>query len=222
MPNAQLVKQYEGLVRFFSLSRRLRAVKDERREVHEELMTYDTPLILEEHTQQTVNGLHRRYADLSARYTRLKHVAKFRKKHVADYAADVAAILAMPGVVDMTVSDGKIVISVHVRYDYFDCLYDFGDWLIEIDQDEDTLTAYEQRSGIKPHWPHGSEPAYCLKTDEGRRHMFCFGSNYDTVEDLVEAGQYVEAINVAVACMHTVSEGDESQVPFAYTLLGAQ
>lgn len=218
MPNEQLVSQYGEFMRSASLSQRMKDTKAQRQNLRKELGRYSTesPLILPAKSQIEVTEIQTRLGAMNARYARLVNARKYRAKHGVSYEDEVSKILAMPGVMSMHLNGAKAIIGVSPRYWYFGACYDLGDWLILLDNSKGSFDTHEVRPGFREGWPHGQEPGFCLDYDRSEPHRFCFGTNFGTVGNFVEAGRIVEALSVIVACMHTVDEADQPTLKYTY------
>jgi hypothetical protein len=120
-------------------------------------------------------------------------------------------LLRLPGVAGIrVVNDDQLCLLVKVRSIYEGVLYDFGDWEIRFGPRSRHLGTRRLRSGVRGTW-HGMEPPY--NNGDG---TFCFGARGQVIADNVLQGQYLEAVEIAINCMHSVNDGHEQFIPQAY------
>lgn len=97
-----------------------------------------------------------------------------------------------------------LCILVKVRVPYENVLYDFGDFEIKIGPQQ--FSCVEVRSGVKAN-ASSHTPRY--RVSDG----FCFGSRRDDILDFVQHARMLEAITLAIDCLHSVNSGDEVYIP---------
>lgn len=118
-------------------------------------------------------------------------------------------LLQLRGVKGIRVINDQISLLVQPRLEYKGKLYDLSDWELRFGVGTG-LGSQELRSGVRNGWS-GGYPAYRLSDGE-----FCFGERFHLINDNLMKGQYLEAIELAVDCLHTVNEEDCANIPKAF------
>jgi uncharacterized membrane protein len=124
-------------------------------------------------------------------------------EHVDD---EFARLMQLPGVEGVRVVSGEISLMVCPRPEFGDVRYDFGDWELRFGGNRNQLYSRQLRSGAV--YP-GNE---FYRAGDG----FCFGGRMDTIHENLLKGQFLQAIEVAVNCMHSVNPGHAGSIPSTY------
>lgn len=122
--------------------------------------------------------------------------------------AEFERLTSLPGVAGIRVVNDGISLLVKPRIEVDGVWYDGGDWELRFGTSTHLLSR-RLRSGIRPDW-RGGYPEYRLGSGE-----FCFGALYGTINENLRKGQFLEAAELAVNCMHTINPDDVHNVPRA-------
>ncbi len=91
--------------------------------------------------------------------------------------------------------------------------YDIGSWELRVGEGSYTLESKELRTGVRKSWERkhgrGEYPDYRYP-DENR---FCFGSRQSEIDDNVMKGQFLQAIELAIDCLHSTNPGEKGEIP---------
>lgn len=123
-------------------------------------------------------------------------------------------ICSTPSVYEVEMCLNNLIVRVEARFEYKGATYHLGDWAIDIDLSSDQIWVVEDVSGLHEELQGnlGSLQNSQYSWDWG----FCFGSNVGLVSDLVEAGKYVDAIQVAASYMNQVNPEHLSRIKDLY------
>ncbi|MDB5163994.1 MAG: hypothetical protein JWS12_612 [Candidatus Saccharibacteria bacterium] len=119
-------------------------------------------------------------------------------------------LLNLRGVEGVRVVNDSIAVLVKPQIVYEGTVYDLGDWEIRFDASP-RLFAKELRTGVRRSWDDGYYPAYRL----GNGH-FCFGDRATVISNNLNKGQFLEAVEVAVDCLHSVNDVHLYRIPEAF------
>ncbi len=119
-------------------------------------------------------------------------------------------MMKLPGVLAVQVVNSHIRLIVRAIHHYEGVAYDLGDWQIDFGADLLSISAQELRSGVKESWRVDDYPVYRIGGG------FCFGERVTTINEHMRKSQYLEAIALAVECLHSVNENDRKHVPKAF------
>lgn len=125
-------------------------------------------------------------------------------KSLETIRADWEAIKKMRGVVDIYYDDYELKIAVEVRVPYSGEIYDFGDYIIAITNDNN-ITCYRNRSGIRSDWTD-SYPDYCY--DDG---TFCLGDREYVIKEYLKQHRLREAVILTIDCLHSVNNDEDAE-----------
>lgn len=215
-----LVQPRPKEVRFFPAPKAARAQYIELRE-HAWTASYDRRRAeLKEEIAYQVEEL-RRFGQYISEAQRAKGTAQAELSRLNDAGpesaparelieAEFERMLKLPGVESVRVINGAISLLVKPRPVFGDVRYDFGDWEIRFGADKQWLQTKELRTGVRSGW-HEGYPAYRL--GEG---SFCFGRRSDVIVGHVQKGQFLQAVEVAIDCMHSVNDEDRHNVSRAF------
>ncbi len=123
------------------------------------------------------------------------------QKTRAQILHDFAEIKAMHGVKQIFVDDdGNLVIIARADYDLHGTLYDIGDFMLTLYDDELVVTLYSDRN---------PRIHYCLE-------QFCFGDRAEDIDAYVKAGRIVEAVELAITCINHINADHVDSIPQLY------
>lgn len=119
-------------------------------------------------------------------------------------------LLAIPQIAAIKPQQGSLVIAVCGQVEYNGSTYDTGDWEITLPRKAGGIdTRVLRRDYVRKGWDHDRYPSYLYFGG------FCFGVNRKPIEEYVEAGQILAAVQLAVHCICSVSPGDRIHIPRA-------
>jgi hypothetical protein len=121
-------------------------------------------------------------------------------------------IMALPGVVSVSRTNGGVKFVVEARHRQADQLYDLGDWSIILTPRTSEFIAMCVRSGLRRQWRNGDHPAYRLMDPR----QFCFGPRQSELDQHLARRQYLEAMALAVECLCSINREDSYLVPMAF------
>lgn len=125
-------------------------------------------------------------------------------KSLETIRADWEAIKKMRGVVDIYYDDYELKIAVEVRVPYSGEIYDFGDYIIAITNDNN-ITCYRKRSGVRSDWTD-NYPDYCY--DDG---TFCLGDREYVIKKYLRQHRLREAVILTIDCLHSVNNDEDAE-----------
>lgn len=150
-------------------------------------------------------------ADNKAELQYMEEHAPSERDGVLDISKKFQILQNIRGIANLNIIKGKVMeIVVFVRVEYQNKLFDFGDWQLSFS--DEGYTAKVLRRGTRASWRISSYPDYSY-SDGG----FCFGNRSDEIMNFVRNWDYVEAIALAVDCLHSVNnESHRQRIPEAF------
>ena len=120
-------------------------------------------------------------------------------------------LLSFEGVRGIRVINDNISIQVSVLVPYQGKTYDFGDWELRFGPNytNDVYSRLLRCASLS-----GRYPNYSFDNEEGSG--FCFGGRLQEIKDHQLKGQFLEAAELAIACLHSVNEGDWENISRAF------
>ncbi len=126
----------------------------------------------------------------------------------ATITSEFSRLMNMQGLTAIRVIDEQISLLVKPRFELNGTTYDLGDWDVRFGADGHLATK-ELRRGVRESW-YGGYPVY---RNGG---SFCFGNHAYRIREYLTRGQFVEAIELAIAAMHTINDEDRVNVREAF------
>lgn len=124
--------------------------------------------------------------------------------------AEFDQLLAISQIAAIKPQQGSLVIVVCGQVEYNGSTYDTGDWEMTLPTKADSIdTRVLRRDYVRKGWDHERYPSYMYFGG------FCFGVNRKPIEEYVETGQLLAAVQLAVHCICSVSPGDQIHIPRA-------
>lgn len=124
--------------------------------------------------------------------------------HEEQFRHDFAEIKSMRGVRQIYLDDdGDLNVTVRAAYEYEGDVYDIGDCSIVVT--DNSLHAEIYRGNGRGHYNNAGE--------------FCFGDRESEIDEYVEHGRIVEALEIAIECIHHINDGDLQSIPTNYKII---
>lgn len=125
--------------------------------------------------------------------------------------AEFTRLSSLSGVTEVrAVNSTQLAVTVEARTTYEGKVYDLGTWELCFGIGG-MFNSRELESGVKASW-RGGYPVY----RGGGYGSFCFGDRQVIINQHLEKGQFLEAIEVAVNCLHSVNKTDQHHIPDAF------
>lgn len=159
-----------------------------------------------------VKNLQRERRELNATIANLRGLIENTTTNQADpakIAAEFDSLLKLKGVKAVRVINDQLSLLLEARTVYKGDTYDLGDWELRFGVGTGLWTN-ELRSGVRDDWGD-SYPVYRLG---GRK--FCFGDRVGVIEENMQKGQFLEAIEVAIDSMCSVNKEHRHYIPDAF------
>lgn len=189
------------------MARDVEQAEEEVAELHKQLKGYLLTKLAIRNSSSKLKQLRNEYAEAQLRLGRLRKIAQDLRSS-EDSRSEFETLLHLHGVYEAAIFDSRLFLMVCAQIEFNHKRYDNGDWLVELDMYRRIFDATIVREiNTRP-----SKTFFGIPYRIGCN-RFCFGASEAIIDDLIQAGDFVAGLSLAVGCLHAVNEDDREYIP---------